>query len=71
MSNGNNNKGRVAPHSPAIHAVCAAARKTELERAYALARATTDEARASARAAWEAHASAYAWALFQGFGGER
>jgi hypothetical protein len=65
------NRGRVAPLSPAIHAVANAARKTELERARAIARATSDEAQASARAAWEAHASAYAWALFQGFGGER
>jgi hypothetical protein len=67
----NNNTGRVAPLSPAIHAVCKAARKTELERAYAIARATSDEAQASARAAWEAHANAYAWALFEGFGDSR
>lgn len=67
----NSNKGRVAPLSPAIHTVCNCARKTELQRAYALARATSDEARASARAAWEAHAHAYAWALFQGFGDSR
>jgi hypothetical protein len=67
----NSNKGRVAPLSPAIHTVCNAARKTELQRAHAIARATTEEAQAEARAAWDAHASAYAWALFQGFGGER
>jgi hypothetical protein len=71
MHNANSNKGRVAPLSPAIHAVCNSARRTELGHAARIARATTEEARASARAAWEAHASAYAWALFQGFGGER
>lgn len=65
------NKGRVAPLSPAIHSVCNAARKTELQHAARIARAETEEARATARAAWEAHASAYRWALFEGFGGER
>lgn len=65
------NRGRVAPHSPAIHAVCNCARKTELQRAHAIARARTAAEEEAAAAAWERHARDYAWALFAPFGDQR